>query len=153
MSTSNVQNHVCANKSRYMYICDVRQLLSPLLAGLNMNMIYYISFLNIVVFLFGTNRAYPWLGKYNCILGRLLANQSTGEWVAPSKTRWEQRRSGGFSPRKVLQFLPSFKLGNIISNTQTYTKWLCKIEHFFLQSVNLITIRCLSPIQKPYLKD
>ena len=128
-------------------------IVEPWLAGLNMNKIYYISFLNIVVFLFGTNRAYSWLGKYNCILGRILANQSIGEWVAASKTRWKEGRSGGFSPRKILQFLPSFKLGNIISNTQTYTKWLCKFEHFFLQSVNLITTRCLPPIQKPYLKD
>ena len=42
--------------------------------------------------------------------------------------------SGERSPRKILQILPSFKLGNSISTTQADTKLVCNYEHFFLEN-------------------
>ena len=55
-----------------------------------------------------------WLGKY-CTLGRNRAKQGVGKqvWFVPSIVRESE---GSHNPRKILQFLPSFKLGNSISS-------------------------------------
>ena len=42
-------------------------------------------------------------------------------------------------PSEILQFLPSFKLGNSIPSTKTDTNLLHKYEIFFLKTGNLIT--------------
>ena len=69
-------------------------------------------------------RAYPrskkicidqWLGKC-CILGKIWAKRGVGKkvWFVPNAV-WGSW--GSCNARKILQFSPSFKLGNSISNT------------------------------------
>ena len=57
-------------------------------------------------------------------------------WFVPNAVQSSGREC---NPRKILCFLPSFKIGNNIFSTKTDTKLLHKYEHlFFLNTVNLI---------------
>ena len=90
-----------------------------------------------------------WLGKY-CIVGKIWAKQGVEEqvWFVPNTVGVRGFR-GSCNPKKMLQFLPSFKLGNNICSTIADTKVLYKYEHFFFWKIgSLIIMRSPSLLYK-----
>ena len=64
-----------------------------------------------------------WLRKYYCLLERIWANRGVSEqmWFVPKEVGdggWQQ-----CNPRKPLQLLPSFELGNSVSTTLLHNEY------------------------------